>query len=150
MDDREEAPEGLFSTTDRLVERDRRERHLRAQPSTHELGNAAEDRAVEHLVGMGLVIVERNYRCRLGEIDVVARDGSTLVFVEVRSRESARYGSALDAVTRAKRRQVSRVAAVYLRHKRPRSRRFRFDVVAITGDDLVYVRDAWRLGLLAA
>ena len=102
-----------------------------------------------HLERVGLAIVERNYKCKVGELDIIARDGNTLVFVEVRSRVSARFGSAIDAITRAKQRQVTRVAEVYLQHKRPREARFRFDVIAITGPQLIYIRDAWRLGLLA-
>jgi putative endonuclease len=113
--------------------------------TTIEVGATGEDRAVDHLVQRGMRIVERNYRCRVGELDVVARDGDVLVFVEVRSRRSAKYGNALDAVSWAKRRKVTKVAQAYLASRRPRFARARFDVVAITGDELVHVRDAWRL-----
>jgi putative endonuclease len=113
--------------------------------STLEVGTTSEDRAADHLVRKGLRIVERNYRCKLGELDIVARDGGVLVFVEVRSRRSAEFGSALDAVSWRKRQQVTRVAMQYLAYRKPRFDSARFDVVAITGDELVHVRDAWRL-----
>lgn len=111
-----------------------------------ELGTNAEDRAVEHLLGHGYRIVERNYKTKLGELDIVARDGAALVFVEVRSRRSSQFGSALEAVGWRKQRQVSRVATQYLAWRRPRFDVARFDVVAITGDEIVLVKDAWRLG----
>lgn len=112
---------------------------------TIEVGATSEDRAVSYLVRQGYRIVERNYRCKVGELDVVARDGSTLVFVEVRSRHSAKFGSALEAVGPRKRRKVTRVAMAYLAWRRPRFDSARFDVVAITGDELVHIKDAWRL-----
>lgn len=114
-------------------------------PSTLQIGATAEDRAVELLLRHGYRIVERNYRTKLGELDIVARDGATLVFVEVRSRRTSRFGSALEAVGGRKQRQVSRVAAQYLAWRRPRFDEARFDVVAITGDEIVLVKDAWRL-----
>lgn len=113
--------------------------------STIEVGATSEDRAARYLVRQGYRIVERNYRCKVGELDIVARDGDVLVFVEVRSRRSTAYGSALEAVGWHKQRKVSRVALAYLASRRPRFAEARFDVVAITGDELVHVKDAWRL-----
>jgi putative endonuclease len=112
--------------------------------SSVDAGLAAESRAAAHLERAGYRIVERNYRCRAGELDIIARDGDVLVFVEVRSRRSARFGHAVTAISPAKQRQVSRVAAHYVAFKRPRAARYRFDVVAITGDELLVIRDAWR------
>ena len=113
--------------------------------TTIEVGATGEDRAVDLLVRKGYRIVERNYRCKLGELDIIAHDRGVLVFVEVRSRRSAEFGSALDAVNWHKRRKVSRVAASYLAHRKPRFDRCRFDVIAITGSELVHIEDAWRL-----
>jgi putative endonuclease len=107
-------------------------------------GKEAEQRAVDYLCGCGYRIVERNFRCKLGELDIVALDGDTLVFVEVRSRQSARFGTALESVSPAKQRQVARVAQVYLTKHGPRL--CRFDVIGITGADLTHVPDAFRLG----
>jgi putative endonuclease len=114
--------------------------------TTIDVGASSEDRAASLLLRSGMRIVERNYRCKVGELDIVALDGSTLVFVEVRSRQSTTYGSALEAVGWHKRRKVSRVAQQYIGARAPRFETARFDVVAITGDQIVHVRDAWRLG----
>ena len=114
--------------------------------TTRERGQRGEDRAARAIERRGYRIVERNYRCRLGEIDIVARDGETLVFVEVRSRSDGRHGSGLEAVSPRKQRQVARVAQHYLVARKPRFDTFRFDVVGITGDDVTVVRDAFRLG----
>lgn len=108
-------------------------------------GMAAEERAVAELVRRGYRVVERNFRRRLGELDVVAFDGDTLVFVEVRSRADARFGGAIAAVPHAKQRQVARMASLYLAHRRPVFRRCRFDVVAITGAEVQVIVDAFRV-----
>lgn len=113
--------------------------------STTTQGKAGEDRAVDVLRSAGLTIVERNYRCRFGELDVVARDGATLVFVEIRTRTRADRGHALETIGPAKQRQVARVAAFYLGARRPDARTIRFDVVGITAGDVVHIKDAFRL-----
>ena len=113
--------------------------------TTIEAGNAAEAKAVQLLVGKGYRIVERNFRCNSGELDVVARDGDVLVFVEVRSRADDSHGHAAETVDRRKQRQVARVAMHYIGLRDPVFVRSRFDVVAITGDDVVLIQDAWRL-----
>ena len=97
-------------------------------------GTEAERRAARLLVRAGLTIVECNYRTKLGELDIIAREGTTLVFVEVRSRRDGRYGSALETVNWRKQRMVTRVALQYLAWRRPVFSAARFDVVAITGD----------------
>jgi len=80
----------------------------------------------------GLSTLERNYRCRLGEIDLVMRDGASLVFVEVRFRQRAGHGSGAESVTRAKQRRLARAAAVFLgQHPKWSARPCRFDVVSI-------------------
>ena len=97
-------------------------------------GDAAEDRACRHLEGAGFTIVERNFRTRGGEIDIVARKGDVLVFVEVRSREDAGFGTPEESVTPAKRRRIVAAARQYL-SKVPSSTwgEARFDVIAIEG-----------------
>jgi putative endonuclease len=115
-------------------------------PTTVQAGASSEDRAAAFLLRHGYRIVERNFRCKVGELDIVARDGETLVFVEVRSRRSDQYGSALDAVGVRKQQKVSRVAMLYIAWKRPRFDQARFDVVAITGGKIALIKDAWRLG----
>ena len=113
--------------------------------STHDKGRHGEDRATAILRRSGYSIVERNYRCPLGEIDIVARDGDALVFVEVRTRRDASRGNALETVRRGKQRRLGRVAAHYLMARRPTLIDCRFDVIGITGDEVVLIRDAFRL-----
>jgi putative endonuclease len=113
--------------------------------STVAVGQRSEDRATAALVKAGYRIVERNVRFKMGELDAVAYQGETMVFVEVRSRADDRFGGALHAVPASKQRQVARVAAAYLELRRPRFRDCRFDVVAITGPDIVIIRDAFRI-----
>ena len=95
------------------------------------LGRIGEDLAVEHLEAQGYAILERRYRTDRGEIDIVAQDGETIVFVEVKARESREFGSAAEAVTRQKQRQVVSMAVEYLARHRLNCCPCRFDVVAI-------------------
>ena len=98
-------------------------------------GDAAEERASRHLEGAGFTIVERNFRTRGGEIDIVARKGDVLVFVEVRSREDAALEPPEASVTPAKRRRIAAAARRYLSNVPPSSwREARFDVIAIEGN----------------
>ncbi len=98
-----------------------------------EVGHAAEAKAAAHLQSLGYTIVRRNWRCRSGEIDLVVRDGETLVFTEVRSRTApSRYGTAIEAITPRKCRQVRETAEVYLRMNGISGQPVRFDVVAVT------------------
>ena len=94
-------------------------------------GKTGEDLAVRYLENRGYAIVERNYRQRTGEIDIIARDGEYLVFVEVKARRGNRYGSPLDAVTLRKQRQISRVALGFMSRHRCLEVPVRFDVVAV-------------------
>ena len=97
-------------------------------------GDAAEERACRHLDRSGFTIVERNFRTRGGEIDIVARKGDVLVFVEVRSREVPGFGTPEESVTPAKRRRIVAAARRYLSNVPPTSwREARFDVIAIEG-----------------
>jgi putative endonuclease len=97
-------------------------------------GDAAEDRACRHLDRSGFTIVERNFRTRGGEIDIVARKGDVLVFVEVRAREVPDFGTPEESVTPAKRRRIVGAARQYLSKVPPSSwREARFDVIAIEG-----------------
>lgn len=95
------------------------------------LGRRGEALAAAYLRQRGYRIVTQNYRTPLGEIDIVARDGRTLVFVEVKVRRSPRFGSAKAAVTAAKRRRISMVALLYLKSEADVGAEARFDVVAV-------------------
>jgi putative endonuclease len=94
-------------------------------------GASGEELACRYLVKRGFVVVERNYRCRVGEIDVVARDGDTFVFVEVKERGDASHGAAVEAVTVSKRRRVIRAAQLWAASHGASESPIRFDVVAI-------------------
>ena len=95
-------------------------------------GDSAEARAAAFLEGRGLRIVARNYRCRFGEIDLVARSGATVVFVEVRARSSDAYGGAAGSITHAKRRRLLATARHYLARE-GMDCVCRFDVVLMSG-----------------
>jgi putative endonuclease len=107
-------------------------------------GAAAEELAAVFLEGQGLRIVERNYRCRFGEIDLVARSGAVLVFVEVRARQSEAFGGAAGSITAAKRRRLVAAARHYLAKHRV-SRACRFDVVLLHGreQEIEWLADAF-------
>jgi putative endonuclease len=97
-------------------------------------GEPAEDLAAAFLERQGLRILERNYRCRFGEIDLVARSGALLVFVEVRARRSEAFGGAAGSITAAKRRRLVATARHYLATHRV-DRACRFDVVLVRGTE---------------
>ncbi|MBI4591293.1 MAG: YraN family protein [Candidatus Rokubacteria bacterium] len=99
------------------------------------VGRRGEDEAARFLRRHGFVILDRNVRSRLGEIDLVARDGETLVFVEVKTRRESEGDSPQAAVTVGKQRRLGRLAQHYLKLKRLGEAPCRFDVVAITLDD---------------
>ena len=107
-------------------------------------GGEAELRAASFLAGHGLAILARNYRTRLGEIDVIAREGEVLVFVEVRMRSESRFGGALESVTPRKQRRIASAAQMYLRQF-PRAPRCRFDVIALDAGEIRWLKAAFEL-----
>ena len=106
-------------------------------------GRAAEDAALEHLRRHSLELVERNYLSRFGEIDLVMREDDTLVFVEVRYRSGKSHGSAAETVDARKRAKLIATAQCYLQYSRWRHA-CRFDVVALSGANVDWIRDAFR------
>lgn len=94
-------------------------------------GRRAEQLACEHLQARGYTILERNVRFPVGELDVVAREGRTLCFIEVRSTGSQQWGGPLASITDRKRRRIIRAAQWYLRYRQVPVDEMRFDVVAI-------------------
>jgi putative endonuclease len=101
-----------------------------------QIGLNAEQRAVQYLRTAGLQIVQRNYACRMGEIDIVARHGTTLAIVEVQLRSTQRYGGAAASITRAKRRRLV-LATRHLLARYPMLQRMpvRFDAVLVPPGD---------------
>ncbi|MGX2042015.1 YraN family protein [Methylocaldum sp. MU1018] len=110
-------------------------------------GRIAEDHALSFLQNRGLRLIERNYRCRYGEIDLVMEDGRIIVFVEVRYRASLQFGGALESVDRRKQAKLLASAVHFLREKRM-DRPARFDVAALAtanGELTVkWVKDAFQ------
>ena len=94
-------------------------------------GEQGEALAVRHLKKAGYKIIETNYRTRLGEIDIIAKDKDTIVFVEVKTRTSVHFGSPKWAVTPRKQKKISMVALYYLKATDQCTARARFDVVAV-------------------
>ncbi len=110
--------------------------------STTDRGRHGEDRALAYLLSQGLQLIERNARGQRGEIDLVMRDGPTLVFVEVRLRRSAAFGGAAASIGADKQARMWRAAEFYLqRHARKhQAPACRFDAVCIEGDSLHWLR----------
>jgi putative endonuclease len=104
-------------------------------------GREAEDRAARYLESCGQRVVERNFRVRGGEIDLIVRDGRTLVFVEVRQRGSSDFGGAAASITAGKQRRIILAARHYLLGKRECD--CRFDCVLIDGEQLQWIRNAF-------
>jgi putative endonuclease len=98
------------------------------------LGKSGEDLACRELERRGYAVLARRYRTRFGEIDIVARDGATIVFVEVKARTSERYGRPAEAVTLDKQAKVAAMAGDYLARRGLHGAPCRFDVVSITFD----------------
>lgn len=116
---------------------------IRRSP-TQASGDAAEDRALAFLAGHGLRLIERNVASRLGEIDLVMRDGEAIVFVEVRSRGRTDYGGAAASVGPAKQRRLQREAQRYLNQRYgDRWPPCRFDVCALDGTSIEWIRGAF-------
>ena len=113
-------------------------------------GGRSEDEAAKYLAGLGYKVLERNFRTKVGEIDLIAKEGGTLVFVEVKSLRSTGFGTPELKVDWHKRRQIARAAMMYLTRKRLGDVPCRFDVVALSkGADTEYkfqlFRDAFEL-----
>ena len=112
-------------------------------PSKRNRGIAGEEQAVQFLTGKGYIIMERNYRCPEGEIDIIARHGEVLAFVEVRTRQNSGYGFPEESVTSLKQHRIIRCATWYLQQKKLWACNCRFDVVAIFRDRIEHITGAF-------
>jgi putative endonuclease len=107
-------------------------------------GVAAERLAAEFLQGNGLQLIESNFRCRFGEIDLILRDGATMVFVEVRLRSNQHFGGAAASITPAKQGRITRAAHIYLQQQK-RESACRFDVVVLDGERRIeWIKNAFE------
>lgn len=116
-----------------------------AESPTQRRGRLAEEQARDRLVAAGLVWVASNVRAKVGEIDLIMRDGETLVFVEVRSRRGAAFGGAAGSVDAGKQRRLRLAAQWYLQRSCGHGAwpPCRFDVVAFEGEACEWIRDAF-------
>ena len=117
-----------------------------------ELGKRGEELALRFLKKNGYKVIERNYICKMGEMDIIAQEKDTLVFVEVKTRTSMAFGPPQLAVNPTKQMQLSKVALNFLKEKRLEDVKARFDVVAIVlrpaGEEIELIRDAFDLKYL--
>lgn len=114
-----------------------------------DLGRRAEEAAFRFLTARGLTLLERNFRHRRGEIDLIMREKTCIVFIEVRYRSSPRFGSALESVDRRKQEKLVMTAQHYLQtHARLAQQTARFDVISIEpgmqDSSITWIRDAFR------
>ncbi len=113
-----------------------------------ELGKKGEEIALRFLKKNGYRVVERNYVCKMGEVDIIAKEKDTLVFIEVKTRTSTVFGPPQLAVTSSKQMQISKAAWSFLKEKRIENVKARFDVVAILirpeGEEIELIRDAFE------
>lgn len=109
------------------------------------LGQRGEEIATTYLQRQGYLILARNWRCSAGELDIVAREGETLAFVEVRARRGNRFGTAEESITPAKQAKLVELAQIYLQEKGTTDQDWRIDVVAV---DLDQRGNAKRLNLI--
>lgn len=113
--------------------------------NTRKIGAAHEKEAAAFLKQKGYEIIQMNYRCRMGEIDLIAKDGEYLVFVEVKYRKDEQSGNPFEAVHYKKQRMISKVAAYYLmRHGFSTEQPCRFDVVGIVGSEVTLIKNAFE------
>jgi putative endonuclease len=109
------------------------------------IGTRYEEKAVQYLLQQGYQILERNYRCRQGEIDLIARDGTYLVFLEVKYRHDLRAGYGYEAVDYRKQQRILHSALWYMRqHRIPENQPCRFDVVSFLGEEVTLIKNAFE------
>ena len=110
-----------------------------------ETGSKYEESAAEYLKSKGYIIEYRNYRDRYGEIDIIARQNSTLVFIEVKYRSTSSAGNPLESITAHKQRQIRSAALSYMRYKRYNleAMNIRFDCIGILGNEINHVENAF-------
>lgn len=120
------------------------ENAVRHVENRRQTGGRYEQQAADYLRAHGMKILEQNYRCRSGEIDLIGRDGRYLVFVEVKYRKNRKKGDPADAVTLAKRQRIRRTARVYLySHRYGADTPCRFDVVSILDKEICWIPNAF-------
>ena len=119
-----------------------------AERSAQHVWRAGENAAADLLRSEGFRIIKRNFKTKIGEIDVIAEEDDILCFVEVKARSSEKHGAPAEAVTPRKQSKIAKIAAAYLAWKHPEGRTCRFDVVSVLEKDgqpvVELIRDAFR------
>lgn len=109
-----------------------------------QVGQSIEEKVCEYLKQNKVEILERNYRCRSGEVDIIAKDSDYLVFIEVKYRSTLKFGSALEAVDIRKRAQICKVFNIYRMQKRlPFNAKVRFDVIGVDNEKISWIKNAF-------
>ena len=108
-----------------------------------EVGTSGEDLAAAWYVANGYEVVDRNWRCRHGELDLVLRNGRQVVFCEVKARTGVGFGLPAEAITRDKKQRIRFLAARWLEGAKPRPAEIRFDVASVLGDDVEVLEGAF-------
>ena len=106
-------------------------------------GTAYEIIAADYLKEQGIQIIEKNYRTRLGEIDLIGLENETLIFIEVKYRKNASYGNPWEAISIEKKKKIRMVAKQYLVYKKQWNQQIRFDVVSICGEEILWFPNAF-------
>ncbi|MBQ9607187.1 MAG: YraN family protein [Lachnospiraceae bacterium] len=113
--------------------------------NTRKLGTEKEDRAAAYIESHGGKVTERNFRSRMGEIDLIARDSGTICFIEVKYRSGEAKGHPLEAVGTKKQFTICRVSDYYrMKHHLPEDIPYRFDVVSIIGNEITWHKNAFQ------
>ncbi len=113
--------------------------------SKREIGTLYEEKASDYLEDRGFEIIERNFRCKLGEIDIIAKKGGYIHFIEVKYRRESNYGNPLEAVNYKKQRIISRVALVFMsRNGLENDTPVSFDVISILGEKTEFFENAFE------
>ena len=116
--------------------------------SRHLYGSAGEEQALRHCLGLGYELLERNWRCKNGEIDLIFRDGDTIVFMEVKARRSAgEWGDPAEAITVWQQRRIVRASLTYLKSRHLFQCDLRFDAVLIAADSLTHLKAAFPVDM---
>ncbi len=111
--------------------------------NTTQNGARGEDSAQKYLQSKGYRILARNYRKSCGEIDLIALDGKTLVFAEVKARATEAFGGPLAAITTAKQNKIARTAQLYIKENSPKFDSIRFDTICLLGGELTHIPNAF-------
>ena len=111
--------------------------------NTTQNGSLAEEKAQSFLQQKGYTVLARNYRKNCGEIDIIAKDGKVLVFIEVKSRVSRAFGGPLAAITKSKQNKIVQTAALYIKETAPKFDSIRFDAICLLNGEIEHIPHAF-------